>query len=72
MKSLYIDSGTLLTRMKMESSVREKVAQKGLKPSKTPPIKIKVMSKTLRKGEEIKTIRMIDDPHNIECRIGKN
>jgi len=45
MKSLYIDSGTLLTRMKMESSVREKVGQKGLKPSKIPPIKIKVISK---------------------------
>jgi hypothetical protein len=46
MKSLYIDSGTLLTRMKMESSVREKVKKEGLDSSKTPPVKIKVTTKT--------------------------
>ena len=46
MKSLYIDSGTSLTRMKMESSVREKVKEEGLSSSKTPPIKIKVTTKT--------------------------
>ncbi len=45
LKALYIDSGTILTRMKMESSVREKVKESGLYPSKTPPIKIKVISK---------------------------
>lgn len=45
LKALYIDSGTILTRMKMESSVREKVKEAGLYPSKTPPIKIKVITK---------------------------
>jgi hypothetical protein len=45
LKALYIDSGTMLTRMKMESSVRKKVKDAGLYPSKTPPIKIKVITK---------------------------
>jgi hypothetical protein len=45
LKALYIDSGTILTRMKMESSVRKKVKDAGLYPSKTPPIKIKVITK---------------------------
>lgn len=45
LKSLYIDSGTYLTRMKMESSVREKLKERGLASPKTPPIKIKVTSK---------------------------
>jgi replicative DNA helicase len=46
LKSLYIDSGTYLTRMKMESSVREKLKERGLGSPKTPPIKIKVTTKT--------------------------
>jgi hypothetical protein len=45
LKALYIDSGTILTRMKMESSVREKVKEAGLHPSKRPPTKIKVITK---------------------------
>lgn len=43
LKSLYIDSGTTLTRMKMESTVRSKVKEKGLGASKTPPTKITVI-----------------------------
>jgi hypothetical protein len=46
LKSEYIDSGTYLTRMKMESSVREKLKERGLGSPKTPPTKIKVTIKT--------------------------
>ncbi|MAW21048.1 MAG: PhnA protein [Flavobacteriales bacterium] len=35
-------------------------------------LKVKGMSKTLKRGEKIKNIRTIGDPQNIECRIGKN
>ena len=35
-------------------------------------LKIKGMSKTLKRGDKIKNIRTIGDPQNIECRIGKN
>lgn len=45
LKALYIDSGTILTRLKMESSIKERVKARGLDSSKTPPIKIKVTSK---------------------------
>ena len=33
---------------------------------------VKGMSKTLKRGDKIKNIRTIDDPQNIECRIGKS
>ncbi len=45
LKSLYIDSGTYLTRIKMESSVREKLKERGLASPKTPPTVITVISK---------------------------
>ena len=35
-------------------------------------LKVKGMSKTLKRGDKIKNIRTIDDPQNIECRIGKS
>jgi protein PhnA len=35
-------------------------------------LKIKGMSKTLKRGDKIKNIRLINDPNNIECRIGKS
>ena len=35
-------------------------------------LKVKGMSKTLKRGEKIKNILTIGDPQNIECRIGKN
>ena len=35
-------------------------------------LKIKGMSKTLKRGEKVKNIKLIDDLNNIECRIGKN
>ena len=41
----YVDTGTILTRMKMESSIRKKVKSSGLAPAKTPPQKIKVTIK---------------------------
>jgi len=33
---------------------------------------VKGMSKTLKRGDKIKNIRIIGDPKNIECRIGKS
>jgi hypothetical protein len=45
LRAEYIDIGTILMRMKMESSVREKARSRGLKPSETPPKKIKVTYK---------------------------
>jgi len=35
-------------------------------------LKVKGMSKTLKRGDKIKNIRTIGDPQNIECRIGKS
>lgn len=45
LRAEYVDTGTLLMQMKMESSIREKAIKRGLKPSKTPPKKIKVTYK---------------------------
>ena len=38
----------------------------------TKTLKVKGISKTLKRGEKIKKIRTIGDPQNIECRVGKN
>ena len=35
-------------------------------------LKIKGMSKTLKRGDKIKNIRLINDTENIECRLGKS
>jgi|TARA_B110000914_G_scaffold226111_1_gene249254 protein PhnA len=35
-------------------------------------LKIKGMSKTLKRGDKIKNIRLINDVNNIECRVGKS
>lgn len=35
-------------------------------------LKIKGMSKTLKRGTVIKNIRTIGDPENVECKIGKS
>ena len=40
-----IDTNTMLMRMKLESSIRDKVKITGLSPAKTPPQKIKVTTK---------------------------
>ncbi|WP_299124321.1 FtsL-like putative cell division protein [uncultured Tenacibaculum sp.] len=40
-----IDTNTRLMRMKLESSIRDKVKVNGLSPAKTPPQKIKVTTK---------------------------
>lgn len=45
LRAEYVDTGTILMRMKMESSIREKAIERGLKPSETPPKKIKVTYK---------------------------
>lgn len=41
----YIDTETILMRMKMESNIREQAKKMGLEPSKTPPKRIKVNRK---------------------------
>lgn len=45
LRAEYVDTGAILMRMKMESNIREKAVQIGLKPSETPPKKIKVTFK---------------------------
>jgi hypothetical protein len=45
LRAEYVDIGTILMRMKMESSIRERVKAVGLEPSKSPPKKIKVIIK---------------------------
>ena len=35
-------------------------------------LKVKGMSKTLKRGDKIKNIRTIGDPDNIECRVEKS
>jgi protein PhnA len=38
----------------------------------TKTLIVKGMSKTLKRGDKIKNIRLVGDPKNIECRIGKS
>lgn len=45
LRAVYVDTGTILMRMKMESSIREKAKARGLAPLKSPPKKIKVTIK---------------------------
>jgi hypothetical protein len=45
LRAEYVDTGTILMRMKMESNVREKAKARGLEPLKSPPQKIKVTIK---------------------------
>ena len=45
LRAVYVDTGTILMRMKMESSIREKAKARGLEPLKSPPRKIKVTIK---------------------------
>jgi len=35
-------------------------------------LKVKGMSKTLKRGSQIKNIRLTGNPDQIECRIGKS
>lgn len=45
LRAEYVDTGTILMRLKMESSIREKAKERGLKPLEVPPKKIKVTIK---------------------------
>ncbi|MFD2566421.1 FtsL-like putative cell division protein [Pseudotenacibaculum haliotis] len=45
LRAEYIDTQTTLMRMKMESNIRQKAKKMGLQPAKTPPKRIKVISK---------------------------
>lgn len=45
LRAEHIDVGTILMRTKMESTIREKAIKIGLKPSETPPKKIKITVK---------------------------
>ena len=44
LRSEFVDVRTMLQQRKLESSIKERVEQYGLVPSKTPPKKIKVAS----------------------------
>jgi hypothetical protein len=46
LRAEYVDTGTILMRMKMESNIRQKVKSRGIFPSKTSPQKIKIIRKT--------------------------
>jgi hypothetical protein len=43
LRAEYVDTGTILMRMKMESNIRQKVKSKGILPSKTSPQKIRII-----------------------------
>lgn len=45
LRAEYIDTDAILMRMKMESNVKGKAAERGLKSSPSPPKKIKVTIK---------------------------
>lgn len=45
LRAEYIDTSTILMRMRLESSVRRKVNEMGLAPAKIPPQKIRVTTK---------------------------
>ena len=40
LRSEFVDRRSSLMRMKMESTITRKMAEKGIKPSETPPVKI--------------------------------
>ena len=42
LRAEYIDTSTILMKMKLESAIRREVGVMGLSPAKTPPQKIKV------------------------------
>jgi hypothetical protein len=46
LRAEYVDTGTLLMRMKMESNIRQKVKLRGIQPSQTSPHKIRIIRKT--------------------------
>ena len=46
LRAEYVDTGTILMRIKMESNIRQKVKLRGIKPSKTSPQKIRITRKT--------------------------
>ncbi|WP_298782561.1 FtsL-like putative cell division protein [uncultured Polaribacter sp.] len=45
LRAEYHDTGTILERMEMESSIKKKVKIRGIKPVENPPQKIKVTIK---------------------------
>ena len=45
LRAEYVDTGTILMRMKMESNIRQKVKARGIEPSKTSPQKIRITNK---------------------------
>ena len=45
LRAVSLDTETILTRLEMESSIKEKANKQGLKPSEAPPKKIKVTYK---------------------------
>jgi len=46
LRAEYVDTGTILMRMKMESNIRQRVKSLGIEPAKTSPQKIRITRKT--------------------------
>ena len=45
MKSQFVEKRAYLMELKMESRVTESLREKGIKPAKTPPLKLVIESK---------------------------
>lgn len=45
LRAEYVDTGTILMRIKMESNIRQKVKRRGIQPSQTSPQKIRIIRK---------------------------
>lgn len=45
LKAEFVDTRTKITRLELESSIQKRVVVRGLKPSKNPPKKIKVIAR---------------------------
>lgn len=45
LRAEYIDTETMLMRMKMESSIRQRAKELGLEPSEIPPKRIRIIQK---------------------------
>ena len=45
LKAEHVETRTILEQMRMESNIRQKAQKMGLKPTQTPPKRIKVINK---------------------------
>ena len=45
LRSEFVDGRSSLMRLKMESTITRRMNEKGIKPSETPPIKVRIKQK---------------------------